>query len=166
MNQEPEKPTPTRWRVISGAFEGRVFYGYHDHIKEGMISEVRIIDTGIDGRSYSAKDCFPHGKQVVEPADPGEFKYFKFDKQTAVIIGNMLSMFCEQAKAETKNEKQNLAICRQKFLEFIQQFNAQLDAEQIAEILTDLEAERIRKQNKPDLILQPERSKIILLKHD
>lgn len=61
-------------------------------------------------------------------------KYFKFNTQTATIIGNMLSAFCENAVAETKPERENIALCRNIFFEFLEQHNKQLTPEEIAEI--------------------------------
>lgn len=96
-----------------------------------------------------------------------EFKYFKLDNNQAILIGNMLSMFCENAMAETKTEKQHLAECRNAFFEYLGQFNKQLSAQEIQEIL---EMEQENEKPAGDLIELPkkeivnvERPKLIIV---
>lgn len=97
--------------------------------------------------------------------DP-EYKYFKFDHGTANIIGHMLSTLCDQMKIETKNDKENALLCRNAFFEYIGQFNKQLTAGEIAEIISSQEQEERPEQiiitNDQELI-PVERPKLILL---
>lgn len=96
-----------------------------------------------------------------------EFKYFKFDNNQAIMIGNMLSVFCENATAETKTEKQHLAECRTIFFDYLDQYDKQLSAEEIKAIMESEEAEEATTSALVELpkneIVNVERPKLIIV---